>query len=134
MGTVTPLDPAPTSQRVEPSHIGGDSARRLSAALTAHLDPADERVVVLTGRLDAAASRPLRHLLRGLLHRSTPGSMLAVDLAGVTGAEGGGLAALLVMHRLASARRCALVLRQPSQDVRAALAAHRLDGTFAIIR
>jgi anti-anti-sigma regulatory factor len=116
--TVTPLNPAPL---------------RLSAALVAHQDPADERVVILLGRLDAAGSRPLRHLLRGLVHRCAPGVVLAVDLAGVTGADGGGLAALLVTQRLAAARRCILVLRQPSEDVHAALAAHRLDGSFAII-
>jgi ABC-type transporter Mla MlaB component len=110
------------------------TTRRLSAGLVAHLDRTDERVVVLAGRLDTAASRPLRHLLRAMLHHSAAGSLLAVDLARVTGADGGGLAALLVTQRLASARRCSLVLRQPSADVLAALAAHRLEGTFAIVR
>jgi anti-anti-sigma regulatory factor len=129
MGTLTPLQRV--SPRAEPAADGGGSVRRLSAGLVAGFD--DERVLVLTGRLDAASSRPLRHLLRGLVHRCTPGMVVAIDLSEVTSTEGGGLAALVVAQRLASARRCVLVLRQPSEHVRAALAAHRLDGTFAVI-
>jgi anti-anti-sigma regulatory factor len=131
MGTVIPLERQ--SPRAEPTD-GGGSARRLSAALVAHGDPTDERVVILIGRLDATASRPLRHLLRNLVHRCTPGMVLTVDLADVTLTDGGGLASLVVTQRLASARRCVLVLRQPSAAVHAALAAHRLEGTFAVIR
>jgi anti-anti-sigma regulatory factor len=107
---------------------------RASARLLVHRDPDDLHAVVLTGRLDAAAYRPLRHLLRSMVHRSTPGTLLAVDLAAVTSADAGGLAALVVSQRLASARRCALVLRAPSPPVRAALSAHRLNSSFAVIR
>jgi ABC-type transporter Mla MlaB component len=131
MGTLTPLKRV--SPRAEPTSDGGGSARRLSAGLIAAFDASDERVLVLIGQLDAAASRPLRRLLRDVMHRCTPGMVVSIDLAEVTSTEGGGLAALVVAQRLASARRCALVLRQPSADVQAALAAHRLDGTFAII-
>jgi len=107
---------------------------RASARLVAYRDPEDPHAVVLTGRLDAAAYRPLRHLLRSMVHHSTPGTILAVDLAAVTSADAGGLAALVVTQRLATARRCALVLRAPSVGVRAALSAHRLDSSFALIR
>lgn len=109
-------------------------AFRASARLVVHRDPDDAHAVVLTGRLDAAAYRSLRHLLRGMVHQSTPGTVVAVDLAAVTSADAGGLAALVVAQRLATARRCALVLRQPSSGVRAALTAHRLDSSFAVIR
>lgn len=107
---------------------------RVSARLVAARDPEDAHAVVLTGRLDGAAYRPLRHLLRSMVHHSTPGTVLAVDLAAVTSADAGGLAALVVTQRLATARRCVLVLREPSPGVRAALSAHRLDSSFAVIR
>lgn len=109
-------------------------AYRVSARLVVRLDPEDPYALVLTGRLDAAAYRPLRHLLRSTVHHCAPGTIVAVDLAGVTAADAGGLAALVVTQRLATAKRCALVLREPSEGVRAALSAHRLESSFAFIR
>ena len=133
MGTVPPLERDWTS-RVGPTINGGGPALRLSAGLIAALDPDDERTLSLVGRLDGTASRALRHLLRGMLRRCTPGLLITVDLSAVTTADVSGLSALVVVQRLAAARRCALNLRAPSTAVTAALAAHRLDGTFTVIR
>jgi ABC-type transporter Mla MlaB component len=120
-----------TLPRVEPAD-GGGSARRLSARLVAYLEP-DERTLILDGELDTAASRPLRHMLRALVHECTPGMVVVVDVTDVTVVDAGGLAALVVGQRLAAARRCVFALRLPSDDVRAALSAHRLEGTFEIV-
>jgi len=133
MGTVPPQQRDWTS-RVGPTINGGGPALRLSAGLLAAGDIDDERTLSLIGRLDGTASRALRHLLRGMLRRCTPGMLLTVDLSAVTTADVSGLSALVVVQRLAVARRCALTLRDPSAPVTLALAAHRLDGTFTVIR
>ncbi len=133
MGTVPPLERDWTS-RVGPTINGGGPALRLSAGLVAAPDADDERALSLVGRLDGTASRALRHLLRGMLRRCTPGMLITVDLSAVTTADVSGLSALVVIQRLAAARRCALTLRHPSDAVNTALSAHRLDATFTVIR
>jgi ABC-type transporter Mla MlaB component len=133
MGTVPPLERDRTS-RAGPTINGGGPALRLSAGLVAALDREDERTLSLVGRLDGTASRALRHLLRGMLRRCTPGMLITVELSAVTTADVSGLSALVVAQRLAAARRCALTLRDPSAGVMAALSAHRLDGIFTVIR
>ena len=132
-GTVSPLERDETS-RVGPTVNGGGPTLRLSAGLVAARAADDERTLSLIGRLDGTASRALRHLLRGMLRRCTPGMLITVDLSGVTTADVSGLSALVVIQRLATARRCALTLREPSVSVTAALAAHRLDGSFTVVR
>ena len=105
MGTVSPLERDWTS-RVGPTINGGGPALRLSAGLVAAPDPDDERTLSLIGRLDGTASRALRHLLRSMLRRCTPGMLITVDLSAVTTADVSGLSALIVIQRLAAARRC----------------------------
>jgi anti-anti-sigma factor len=106
----------------------------LSAGLVAAPDPDDERTLSLVGRLDGTASRALRHLLRSMLRRCTPGMLITVDLCAVTTADVSGLSALVVTQRLATARRCTLTLRAPSVSVLTTLRAHRLDQTFTVVR
>jgi anti-anti-sigma factor len=133
MGTVPPLE-RDRASRVGPTVNGGGPALRLSAGLVAAPDPDDERTLSLVGRLDGTAARALRHLLRGLLRRCTPGMLITVDLSAVTNADAPGLSTLVVTQRLATARRCALALRDPSPSVLTALRAHRLDATFTVVR
>src|SRR3954469_20204793 len=86
MRTVPPLERVGTS-RVGPTINGGGPALRLSAGLVAAGDDADERTVCLIGRLDGTGSRALRHLLRGMLRRCTPGMLITVDVSAVTTAD-----------------------------------------------
>ena len=132
-GRSQPLERDRTS-RVGPAIIGGGPALRLSAGLVAAPDVHDERALSLVGRLDGTASRALRHLLRSMLRRCTPGMVITVDLCSVSSADGSGLSALVVAQRLATARRCTLTLRHPSASVVTALRAHRLDGSFTLVR
>jgi anti-anti-sigma factor len=69
-------------------------------------------VLHLSGALDRAASPELRQEIGGTLSRGP--AVLVIDLSGVSGVDGAGLAVLVYACRAATAAHVKLVLSSPS--------------------
>jgi anti-sigma B factor antagonist len=109
---------------------------RDTVPLQVHRDETDRagspaRVVFrLVGVLDIGTAGVFRESVEPHLR---PGAEVVVDLSELAFCDSTGLGAIVILHRLATARECGLLLRSPVRRVAAVLAMTGVDQVVTVV-